>query len=995
VAICLLVASSTARGEPPPPPQTDRPPRTDRHGDPLPEGAVARLGTTRFRPGRGYFSSDDSLAFSPDGKLLTTGEWGVVRFWETATGKEIRSVPLPGAVSVLAVVFSPDGKLFAAYVNNVFPLSAPWFPDHAIYVGEVAGGKVLHRLHTEQHGFRRVVFSPGGDMLAAYRTGMLEGPGKETLILWDVHTGKELRQLEDVRGAAFMPDGKRLAVGTKGGVIELLDVSADRLVRRLEGHPASVHLLAVSPDGRTLVSADEGQGGSPGGQQTRTSVRLWDLETGKVRRQWLGHDDAVVSLRYSPDGRTVAVEDAQGSLLLYDVASGKQRQRFAGEQRFAGNRESGRVHVFSPDGKVLLLHDKGGPFREWDIARAEERRRWGGPRSTGPLVYSPDGKVLASRGDDGLVVWDVATGKELHPFEGHRTPLRALAFSPDGRLVASLDRTGGFGIWETKTGKPLLPMSADKPEPVLRFHFSADGTLLSAVGKDATVRVWELAAGVKERQFRIGTKETVRMWELSDFMPPDCCAVYAPAGKTLAVAGAAEPVQVLPRAGLPATAIHLWDLAAGKELRTLRGHQGRVGPLVFSPDGKLLASEGEDWNIRLWDVVTGKELQRFQGREKEPGFFLFSPDSKVFAWSPGEAVHLWDVAARKELRQFPTGRRGEPEGQFVFHRDSNTLAVAGNRAVHFWDLAAGKELRTLAAEKEDEFAGVRLFPSPDGRALASVSMDYKHSRHALFDVATGRRLGDFLYLGDEMLVSPDGKTLVQGNDTLKVLEMLSGEAVGEIPGGHHGHLTALAFSADGKLLTTGGSDGSILVWDWRRAGGLTPAATEKIGARELERAWEDLGGKSAKTAYRGMGTLIAGGDEAAAWLGERLQPVAKRDREAVRRLIAALDDNRFEERARASKELEQLGADAEPILRQALADKLPAEAARRVETLLAGPNIGRFSAATMQKLRAVQALEQIGTAKAREVLAKLARGIPEARLTQEAQDARARLAQGR
>jgi hypothetical protein len=161
----------------------------------------------------------------------------------------------------------------------------------------------------------------------------------------------------------------------------------------------------------------------------------------------------------------------------------------------------------------------------------------------------------------------------------------------------------------------------------------------------------------------------------------------------------------------------------------------------------------------------------------------------------------------------------------------------------------------------------------------------------------------------------------------------------------------------------------------------------------MEQAWDDLGRKPGQSACRAIGTLAAAGDDAAAWLGERLQPVGEKQREAIREGIAGLDDNRFERRAQASKELERFGADAEPLLRQALADKLSPETRRRVEILLA--DVGRWPLPTLQKVRAVQPLELIGTARAREVLDKLARGIPEARLTREAQDALARLSRRR
>jgi WD40 repeat protein len=983
LAICLLVALVATHGTPPladrqQPPASS--PRTDRHGDPLPEGAVARLGTTRFRPpDSGFDGNPISFAFilSPDGEVVATGERGKVRFWEMATGKEVRSFTFPRARAVIGFEFSPDGKLFAAHTDDAECPSGQCHIHHTIYLGDVASGKVLHEFHKDYLGCREVTFSPDGNVLAAFRNGEPhDGPYKEVLILWDVHTGKELHQLEDARSAVFTPDSKKLVVGNNHGGIQVLDPGTGREVQRLEGHPTSVRHLAVSPDGRTLVSADEGQQRSRQEEERRTSVRLWDLATGKVRHQWTVPDETVSSLGFSPDGRTVAVTNRKSDLLLHDVASGEERQRFRCEREF------GLSYAFSPDSKVLLLHDYGGPFREWDIARGEERRRWGGERCASILVYSPEGRLLvSSAGSGGLTVWDVAAGKERHAFPGHGSRLQALTFSPDGRLVASLDVGELFGLWETSTGKPLLPMRPEDPEKVLGYGFAADGAFVSAVSNDGTVRVWDLAGGLKVRRFRIATEETVRAWEDTRMRGPwpwdpdgslRGTMVYSSDGKRLAVAEKEEVI--------------VWDLATARRT-VLRDHLGQFRALLFSDDGKLLVGRGEDGHIRVWEAGTGKELAHFPPDVGCDGV-LFSPDSKVLAWtSYKKAVHLWDVAARKELHRFPL--EGSGIGCVAFHRDGKLLAVAGSEMVRVWDLTTGKEWHRLEGGGY-EASDAKLFRSPDGAALVSMVRDGVWE-----DVATRRRLNLDLTCWDQTTISPDGKTLVLGRETLMVVEMMSEETVGEMPLGHRGELAALAFAADGKLLATGGSDGTILVWDWRRASGLAPAPTAKVGARELERTWEDLGSKSGKTAYRAIGTLIAAGDEAAAWLGKRLQPVAERDREAVRRLIAVLDDNRFEERARASKELEQLGADAEPILRQALADKLPAEAARRVETLLAGPNIGRFSAQTLQKIRAVQALEQIGTARAREVLEKLAGGVPEARLTQEAGDAGARLSQRR
>jgi WD40 repeat protein len=261
----LLVSPAVLWGEPLPVSSE----RTDRHGDPLPEGAIARLGTIRLRPGRGSYWNEDSLALSPDGKLLATGEPDLLRFWETATGKEVRSVELPEAHGVLAVLFSPDGKRFAAHAVGC----CTWYANHALHVGEVASGKVLQRFDKELH-FRMVGFSPDGNLLAAIGINQHKKTTKPILMLWNVRTGQELRQVEGVGSAAFTQDGKSLVLGNEDGGIGIEDLATGREIQRLEGGQGSVHLLAVSPDGHTLVSAGEAEGSHSTPGQKRGSVHL-------------------------------------------------------------------------------------------------------------------------------------------------------------------------------------------------------------------------------------------------------------------------------------------------------------------------------------------------------------------------------------------------------------------------------------------------------------------------------------------------------------------------------------------------------------------------------------------------------------------------------------------------------------------------------------------------------------------------------------------------
>jgi hypothetical protein len=224
--------------------------------------------------------------------------------------------------------------------------------------------------------------------------------------------------------------------------------------------------------------------------------------------------------------------------------------------------------------------------------------------------------------------------------------------------------------------------------------------------------------------------------------------------------------------------------------------------------------------------------------------------------------------------------------------------------------------------------------------------------------------------------------------TIRLWDLPSGKEVGRLEG-HRGWVLDLAFSPDGRRLASASLDTTALVWDVARTT-RRERATARLGADELRSAWEDLGGDAGK-AYRAAGALAAAPEQAVPFLAERVRPAAAPDAKRVAKLLADLDDERFEVRERASRELGELGGLAEPALRQALAGRPSAEAKRALTALL-----DKLAGATptpeeARALRAVEALEQAGTAAARRLLTDLAGGVPEARLTREAKAALQRL----
>jgi RNA polymerase sigma factor (sigma-70 family) len=651
----------------PPQPNGSTQVRTDRYGDPLPPGAIRRLGSVHFRQ-----HNTACIRISPDGKTLVTASWGrdqKVCVWDVATGKLLRR--LPGSLDEIAVALAPDGQTLAVPRGEVVTL---W---------DLASGKAIREFHGDKRGLNGCAFSMDGKLLAA-------GGLDEVIHLWVVATGKELARLPWPRLSvstvllAFTPDRKGLiaAQGSGDSKVHVWDL-ASRKERWELTNEGIDHLggISLSPDGRTLAA-----GGRLNVDLSDGAIPLWDLATGKLIRKFRTGDRGVMSVAFSPDGKTLAWcgYDAAphwwvGTL---DVATGKQLHHTRGVATFP------QALAFSSDGKMLFT--AGGPIQRWDVATGKEidpvedqaDEVW-------RLALSPDGRVLAA-GSRIVCLWDPATGKELHRLEPPTGgPLMDVAFSPDGQTVATVSRTGWLCLWQVATGRKLgsvrVPRSASTRgssgwedfESVMfspdgrtiatgaggrilliqeaplavrrRFQGSASGedlvvqsvgflpdgrTLggaLAAWGLDATVRFWDVATGKPLPHLYAHLKGQPAHFE--QLMRNLCSARLA-----LSADGRMWTVN-------RQTAISVWETASGKERLRLAGHKEPVTTCAFSPDGRTLASAGWDGTIRLWDLTNGKELACLTGHRGTANCLAFSPDGKrLFSGSSDTCVLIWEVA---------------------------------------------------------------------------------------------------------------------------------------------------------------------------------------------------------------------------------------------------------------------------------------------------------------------------------------------------------------
>jgi RNA polymerase sigma factor (sigma-70 family) len=633
--------------------------RTDRHGDPLPAGAVARLGTVRFRHGM----SVDRLTFSPDSKRIASWDCfrGIV-LWDVATGRAVRELPV--GIDAGVVAFSPDGKTLA--VPHCSPKESG-----KIVIGlfEVATGREIRQLRGGQFNFPALAFSHEGKLLAA-------AGYDNSLRLWEAATGRQLRECQ------------------KGQV----------------GGPFEFHQdLAFSPDDRVLAWA---RGAGP--------ITLWDVSTGKNLRQLKGHEGAVLSVSFSPDGRTL-VAAGQDACRRWDVGTGKALGALGEKCTHAG---------LTRDGKVLASIHAGGLVRLWDVPGGKAVRRWRAPSDQiRTVTFSPDGRLLATGGgwDSVVHLWDVATGKEMQPPGTHQGIIQALAFGPDGTtlLAGSSDRR--LCRWDLATQTPRQSCRCDVSRPVFAIAFSPDRKTFATAeqGANSVIRVQDLATG-KVLQSLAG-------------LGPDGANLlaFAPDGRTLASTGLDRVVR-------------LWDLATGKEVRQFHGPKVWVTSLAISPDGRVLAAADSreterSHRVYLWDLAGGQELGQLE-RESVIESLASSPDSRMLAVAGrGPWIDLWEVQSGKRVHQM---KWSEPEREWfmtapsthrlAFSNDGRLLASggAGKRredcAIRLWNVVTGKEVCRWEGHPS---AVTQLAFSPDDRRLASGGAD---SAIVLWDVAAWR-----------------------------------------------------------------------------------------------------------------------------------------------------------------------------------------------------------------------------------------------------------------
>lgn len=440
------------------------------------------------------------------------------------------------------------------------------------------------------------------------------------------------------------------------------------------------------------------------------------------------------------------------------------------------------------------------------------------------VAFSPDGKLIASSESihHEVKLWDAATGRELRTLKGHSSFVSSVAFSPDGKQIVSGSDDLTVKLWNLETGKEMLSF-AEHSQSVTCVAFSQDGRRIASGSKDDTLKIWDALTGSKianltgssqgvsciafnqkGTQIASGDRDVIRLWDVASGVE---LANFQGHSKKVTSVAFSPDGKYLVSGG---ESVKMWDIEVKKELKSLLGHSSSVTCVAYSPDGLRFASASRDHTVKIWDAQTKTEIATLKGHLSEVASLAFSPDgTKIVSGSHDNMVKLWNLENGKELG-LNEGHYGKITCMDMSPNGSRIATGGEDQTVRIWNASTGEELLTMAGHT-GQVSSVAF--SPDGSQVVSGSVDQTIK---LWDAASGKNAATLMGHGERVLTvkfSPDGRRIASGafDGHIKIWDSKTGRELATF-GGDDGYVNSVDFSPDGVWMASGASN-AVTVWN--------------------------------------------------------------------------------------------------------------------------------------------------------------------------------------
>jgi WD40 repeat protein len=648
--------------------------------------------------------------------------------------------------------------------------------------GEALRGNFDTSLELGAHAVQLALdLDPNGNVVAASRTALAS-------TVWQT-PWRFILKGSQFKSAAFSPDGTRIATGSTDGVIlwsAAFGKKISELACRRDNFPVdSLSLLSVgfSPDGEHLVAgSDEGP------------VCVWDLSTAKEILLLQGHQGHVNSAVFSPDGKRILTASDDGTTRLWNAASGEQmlvvEDKPPGEEDFPA--PPVRFAAFSPDGTRIAIQSPTAASI-WDTAAGKKIMTLAWDARGASVAFSPDGKSIATTSMDATVrLWNAETGAPISVLRGHEGEVLSAAFSADGKRIVSASWDKTARIWDVASATEIAVLRGHESW-VWSAEFSSDGKRIVTSSGDQSVRVWNAEPD-----------EPIAV--LNGHSDDVLSAAYSPNGSRIVTASKDKTAQI-------------WNLGSGGNLSygILRGHNDAVNSASYSPDATRIVTASSDNTARIWDATTALELKVLRGHSGPVNSAAFSPDgTRIATASDDQTARIWDAVTGKQLQIIAV-----PSKVFsaVFSPDGKRiLTAAGTRKTSFdgagaiiWDVVSGAPIAIISRLGISVSSAVF---SSDGSRIATVS----EGDATIWNAESGREIvtlhGDIRLFVNSVAFSPDGTRLITASEdgTLRIWDSTNGREIGSRK--FNAGINSATFSPDGNDVVIAASKGNTAaVWD--------------------------------------------------------------------------------------------------------------------------------------------------------------------------------------